>query len=187
MTRTFLTAAALAAILPFGALTSAATAQTPAAAPAAPSVLTITDAYARSTNPDVGAAFMTIANAGTTDCQLTGLTAEGFDAPELHTHLEEGGVMKMVKVDAMTIPAGGTHSLERGGDHIMLMKPKAPVAQGQVVAMTLDFGACGTVPLSVTIDNNAGPKGPAMGMGGMGGMGQMHHDHMMHGGMAPSN
>ena len=187
MTRTFLTAAALAAILPFAALTSAATAQTPAAAPAAPSVLTISDAYARSTNPDVGAAFMTIANAGTTDCVLTAATADGIGRPELHTHRDEGGVMKMVKVDAMTIPSGGTHALQRGGDHIMLMKPKAPVAQGQVVAMTLDFGACGTVPLSATIDNNAGPKGPAMGMGGMGGMGQMHHEHMMHGGMAPSN
>ena len=182
MNRTFILAAAVAA------LPLAGQADHTHGAHAEEGALTISGAYARSTNPKVGAVFMAIGNSGASDCVLTGVAApEVTDKAELHTHQEKDGVMSMVRIESVTIPAGGSHALQRGGDHIMLMKPKAPVAQGQVVAMTLDFGACGTVPLSVTIDNNAGPKGPAMGMGGMGGMGQMHHDHMMHGGMAPSN
>ena len=146
---------AVAAILPL-----AAAAQTAAPAePAVASAVTITDAFARSNNPDVGAVFMTIANGGTTDCVLSATTAEGIGRSELHTHRDEGGVMKMIKVDSMTVPAGGTHDLKRGGDHIMLMEPAAPLAQGQEIALTLDFGACGKVPLSVTIDNAAGGAG----------------------------
>lgn len=170
-------AAAVAATLPLAAAAQTAAPAAPAAAPAAASAVTITDAFARSNNPDVGAVFMTIANAGTTDCVLTAATADGIGRPELHTHRDEGGVMKMVKVDSMTIPPGGTHDLKRGGDHIMLMEPAAPLAQGQEIALTLDFGACGKVPLSVTIDNAAG--GGAMGGAGMHGT----HGKGMGGGM----
>ena len=130
-------AAAVAATLPLAAAAQTAAPAAPAAAPAAASAVTITDAFARSNNPDVGAVFMTIANAGTTDCVLTAATADGIGRPELHTHRDEGGVMKMVKVDSMTIPAGGTHELKRGGDHIMLMEPAAPLAQGQEIACLL--------------------------------------------------
>ena len=167
-------AAAVAATLPLAAAAQTAAPAAPAAAPAAASAVTITDAFARSNNPDVGAVFMTAA------------TADGIGRSELHTHRDEGGVMKMVKVDSMTIPAGGTHDLKRGGDHIMLMEPAAPLAQGQEIALNLDFGACGKVPLSVTIDNAAG--GGAMGGAGMHGT----HGKGMGGGMGkaggmPSN
>lgn len=173
MNRTILTAAALAAFVP---LTAAAQTAAPTTAPATTPVVTVTDAYARSNNPDVGAAFMTITNAGTADCVLGAITADGFASPELHTHREEAGVMKMVKVDSLTVPAGAAHDLKRGGDHIMLMKPKAPVMQGQAVAMTLDFGSCGTVPVTLTVDNNAGP---ALGHGIMDGT--QHGAHAGHG------
>lgn len=157
MTKHILTAAVLSGLLPMAAL--AQDAGTPASA------LTVTGAYARSSNPQAGAAFMTIANAGATDCTLSGVSADGFARPALHTSRDEGGVMKMVPLTGgVTIPAGGTHELKRGGDHIMLMGAAAPVMQGQEVAMKLDFGSCGTLPLTVTIDNNAGP---AMGMGAM--------------------
>lgn len=129
--------------------------------------LTVTGAYARSTNPKVGAAFMTIENKGAADCVLTAVSApEVTDRAELHTHREENGVMSMVPVEAVTVPAGGTHALERGGDHVMLMDTKAPLAEGDELALTLDFGACGQVPLTVKVDNKAGmPAAHAHGAG----------------------
>lgn len=141
--------------------------------------LTVTEAYARSTNPKVGAAFMTIRNAGEADCVLTAVTApEVTDRAELHTHREENGVMSMVPVASVTIPAGGTHALERGGDHVMLMDTKAPLAEGDELPMTLDFGGCGQVPLTIKVDNKAGMPG-AQGHG---------HDAGAHGaGHAPGN
>lgn len=129
--------------------------------------LTVTGAYARSTNPKVGAAFMTIENKGSTDCVLTAVSApEVTDRAELHTNREENGVMSMLPIDSVTVPAGGSHALERGGDHVMLMDTKAPLAEGDEIALTLDFGACGQVPLTVKVDNKAGmPGAPASAQG----------------------
>ena len=164
MNRTPILAAALAA-LPLAAL-----AQTPAA-PA--DVLTVTGAYARSTNPKAGAAFMTIENKGSADCVLKGASAPAVtDRAELHTNREENGVMSMLSLESITVPAGGSHALERGGDHIMLMDTKAPLAEGDRIALTLDFGDCGQVPLTVAVDNKAGmpgAPGQAQGAGHMGG------------------
>lgn len=178
-TTLILAAAATAMLLPL-----AGHAQTPAAAPAAD--IAVTGAYARSSNPRVGAAFMSIANSGARDCALTGVTSDVAEKVELHTHKDEGGVMKMMAVDSIPVPAGATHELARGADHIMMMGLKQPLKDGDHVVLTLDFGDCGSVPLDVAVDNRAGMDQP-MG-GGMGqpmrGMGQGH----MHGqGAAPAN
>ena len=122
--------------------------------------LTVTGAYARSTNPKAGAAFMTIENKGSADCVLTAVSAPDLtDRAELHTHREENGVMSMVPIDSVTVPAGGTHALERGGDHVMLMDTRTALAEGDEIALTLDFGACGQVPVMVKVDNKAGMPG----------------------------
>lgn len=133
-------------------------------ATASAGTLTVTDAYARSTNPKVGAAFMTIKNAGATDCVLTAVSAPDVtDRAEMHTHREDNGVMSMVQIESITIPAGGTHALERGADHVMMMNTRKPLAEGDEVAMTLDFGDCGQLPLTLPVDNKIGTPGAAQG------------------------
>ena len=176
MNRTTLLAAALAA-LPLAAPAQDTHAQD---APAAADGLTVTEAYARSTNPKVGAAFMTIRNAGPADCVLRGVSAPDVTGrAELHTHREENGVMSMARVESVTVPAGGSHALERGGDHVMLLDTQAPLAEGDEIALTLDFGDCGQVPLTVTVDNKAGMPGA---------QGQGHGQGHGHGAMqAPAN
>lgn len=131
----------------------------PGAAAAGP--IRITGAYARSSNPKTGAVFMAIANDGAEACTLTAAQTPASPRAELHTHIDDAGVMKMTKIDRIEIPAGGTHDLARGGDHIMLMDMPAALAEGQEVALTLDFGACGTVPLNVVVEPAAG--GPRTG------------------------
>lgn len=159
MNRTLILAAALAA------LPLTAGAQDSAPRPATTGDLTVTDAYARSANPRVGAAFMTIRNDGARDCVLTAAAAPDVtDRAELHTHREENGVMSMMRIESITIPAGGSHALERGGDHVMMMDIKKPLAEGDEIAMTLDFGDCGQLHLTVPVDNSAGmPGAPGQG------------------------
>ena len=60
---------------------------------------------------------------------------------------------------SITIPAGSSHALQRGGDHIMMMGTPQPLADGDPVALTLDFGTCGTLALTAAVDNQAGQPG----------------------------
>ena len=168
MNRISFFAAALAAIVPASVLAQDSHAHDGA------SVLTVNEAYARSTNPSVGAAFMSITNSGESDCVLVAASAPTVtDRAELHTHVEENGVMSMVQVDSITVPAGGTHALVRGGDHVMFMATKAPMTQGDEFELSLDFGECGTVPVALRVDNDFAPAAAANGH-------DMAEDHAAH-------
>lgn len=136
-------------------------------AAAADEGLTVADAYARGANPRAGAAFMVIENHRDTDCLLSAASSDVAELVELHTHKEVDGVMKMTRIEGgITIPAGGEHALQRGGDHVMLMGLKAPLQDGQVVSLSLDFGDCGTQTLDVTVDNTRMPAHGGQAMQG---------------------
>lgn len=157
----------------------------PVAAHAQDSALSVTEPYVTSANPKSGAAFMTISNAGDRDCTLKGATGTVAEMIELHGHLEEDGVMKMRPLEGgVTIPAGGSHALARGGDHVMLMGVGTPLKDGDSVALTLDFGDCGTLSLDAVVDN-AHEAAPAMSDEATP---AMNHDAgMQHGSDAPAN
>ena len=140
----------------------------PAAAFAQDSAMTVADGYARSANPKAGAAFMTLHNTGAADCTLTAVTTDLAERAELHTHKDMGdGVMKMGKIEGgILVPAGAEHLLARGSDHVMLMGLKAPLENGQEVALTLDFGSCGTVATVIPVDNDRKPEAAPMHHGG---------------------
>lgn len=132
---------------------------------AAEAGLSVRDAYARSTNPRTGAAFMVIENAGPQDCTLTGARTAAADKVELHTHEEVDGVMTMTEVEGgFPVPAGGSHALERGADHVMLMGLKAPLQQGEVLPLMLDFGDCGALAVEMPVDNERAETAAADGM-----------------------
>ncbi|MDP5307494.1 copper chaperone PCu(A)C [Paracoccus spongiarum] len=120
--------------------------------------LHVEDAYARSSNPVTGAVFMTIVNHREVPCQLTGAASDAAERVELHTHREEGGVMKMMKAEeGFAIPALGRHALARGGDHVMLLGLRERLTDGAAVALTLDFGDCGSLEVLAPVDNRRMP------------------------------
>lgn len=126
--------------------------------------ITVQDAYLRSSSAMSGAGFMQIDNAGAADCQLVAAATPAAGKVELHTHIDENGMMKMVHVpEGFTIPAGGHFLLERGGPHVMLMDLAGPLEQGDEVSLTLDFGPCGQVEVTAAVDND---RKPADGHGG---------------------
>lgn len=144
------TLAALAALLPVAAV--------------AHDGVHINDAYLRSANPKTAAAFMQLENHADRDCRLIGVSTDAAERAELHTHRDEGGVMKMVKVEeGFTVPAGGTHQLQRGGDHVMLMGLTSALTDGQTITMAFDFGDCGQEQAEITVDNQRAPDAAADG------------------------
>ncbi|MCB4358621.1 copper chaperone PCu(A)C [Quatrionicoccus australiensis] len=84
-------------------------------------------------------AFMVIRNSADKDVKLVKADNPASRVTELHTHLNEGGVMKMRPVAAIEIKAKGEALLQPGGLHIMLIDLKAPLKEGDIVPITLGF------------------------------------------------
>ncbi|MBP0484015.1 copper chaperone PCu(A)C [Sagittula salina] len=136
--------------------------------------ITIHDAYARSAGAMArsGAAFFVIENDGAEDDRLLSAASDSAKLVELHTHMEIGdGVMKMTEVpEGFVVPAGGTHALARGGDHVMLMGLKKPMEQGDSVTVTLTFEKAGEMVVEIPVDLDrqdgmGGGMGAGMGHG----------------------
>ena len=125
------------------------------ALPAMAQEIHILDTYARSASPtaQTGAAFMLIENIGDADDRLIGANSPVAQMAQIHTHREEGGVMKMVHVeDGLPVPAGETLFLERGGNHIMFMGLTESFEQGKTVPLTLVFEKSGEITLDIPVD-----------------------------------
>lgn len=116
----------------------------------------IKDAYARAAMPNAkaGAAFMEIVNTGPEDDRLVAAASDISMKVELHTHVDAGnGVMQMIEVEeGFPVPAGETHALARGGDHVMFMGLKGPMNDGDVVTVTLTFEKAGDMVVDIPVD-----------------------------------
>lgn len=139
--------------------------------------IVVEDAYARASTPTAksGAAFMVLMNTGDQDDRLVGAISDVAARVELHTHREiADGVMKMMEVEeGFAIPAGGSHMLARGGDHVMFMGLNEPFADGDTVAVTLVFEHAGEVAVEIPVDLNRKPThGGGHGAGHGAGHGQ---------------
>jgi copper(I)-binding protein len=126
-------------------------------------LLSVEDAYARSSGMGAisGAAFMVLANAGDVDDRLVAARADVAERVEIHTHIQDAnGVMRMVEVeDGILVPAGESHALKRGGDHIMFMGLKVPLVDGESFPLTLVFEQSGEIVVNVTVDLDRMPMG----------------------------
>lgn len=117
--------------------------------------LVISDPYARVSTAmsKSGAAFMVIENHADAEDRLVGASTDAAERAELHTHRDVDGVMQMVEVEeGFAIPAGGSHVLERGGDHVMLLGLTRALHHGDRISLTLSFEKAGEVVVEVPVD-----------------------------------
>lgn len=125
--------------------------------PAFAADITVTDTYARASAgaAQVGAAFMTIGNSGTTADSLVAASTPAAAETELHTHMMEGDMMRMRQIPSIDVPAGGTVALQPGGLHVMLMGLKAPLKEGETFPLTLKFAKAGDLTVQVPVKSVA--------------------------------
>lgn len=123
----------------FAALLAVSSAPTFAAGAA--DAITVADAYVRMAPPGATTtgAFMVIKNAGDKAVKVVKADNPASKITELHTHLNEGGMMKMRPVKDIEIKAKSETVLKPGGLHVMLIDLKAPLKEGESVAITLGF------------------------------------------------
>lgn len=157
----FLTATLLAAAL---------TGATPAiAASDTGAPIQVENPWTRATPPAAraGGGFVTIRNAGSEPDRLVGGRSP-LGIVEIHTmDMDKAtGVMRMRPLpDGIALPAGATVELKPGGDHLMFLDLKAPIAQGAPVPVVLIFEKAGELPVELQVAP-MGAKGAAGGHGG---------------------
>lgn len=123
--------------------------------------VTVAHPWARATpeGANVGAAYMEVkTEAGVTDRLLSASTPVAGRV-EIHTHIMDGDVMKMRKVDAVALVAGKSHVLKPMGDHVMLFDLKQPLKEGDLLKMTLVFEKAGPIEVEASVEP-IGAKGP---------------------------
>lgn len=102
-----------------------------------------------------GIAFFSVTNTGKNDDKLIAAAAPVIaESAEIHAHIHENDLMRMVKVDDLEVAAGQTVVLEPSGYHIMLMGLKRPLVAGEQFPLQLTFEQSGEVELTVTVRPN---------------------------------
>ncbi|MBE8168498.1 MAG: copper chaperone PCu(A)C [Shewanella sp.] len=84
------------------------------------------------------AAYFTLDNHGKAVRLVAAETPVAKEA-QLHTLLEENGVIKMRRVESYDIAEHGKLTLSQSGNHIMIIGLKKPLELGQKVPLTLMF------------------------------------------------
>ena len=106
------------------------------AALAQPSI-EVTNAWARATvtGQKVGGVYMDIRS--TAAARLLSASSPAAGKVEIHNMKIENGVMKMLPVDGIELPAGQSVKLAPGGYHMMLIDLKRELKQGESVPVVL--------------------------------------------------
>lgn len=101
----------------------------------------IDGAYARASIPNVpnSAAFFVIKNNSDKDIAITSANSDIAEKNELHTHIKENEMMKMIKIEKLVVPAKSSLELKSGGDHVMLMGLKKELKAGDEINLELSF------------------------------------------------
>jgi copper(I)-binding protein len=112
-----------------------------AAAGTAAEAVKVTGAYARAVPPGQpnSASFLILTNGSDTDHRLVDAESPAAKVVELHTHINDNGMMKMRRVDGIDIPAGKETRLQPGGYHIMLIGLQRDLKPGEEIQLTLVF------------------------------------------------
>ena len=96
-------------------------------------------AWARATvaGQNMGGAFVNLTS--DQDATLVGATSSVSEKVELHTMKMEGEKMVMAQVPNIALPANTKVELKPGSLHIMFMSLKAPLKEGDTVALKLEI------------------------------------------------
>ena len=102
------------------------------------------------------AGYMTVTNAGDEADSLIGIRSDAARA-SLHETREEDGVARMLPVEIVEIPAGGTVTFAPGGLHVMFMDVDGrALREGAELPATLVFERAGAVEVTFNVEPRSG-------------------------------
>ena len=122
----------------------------------------ITHAWTWNTPPGakVGGAFFTV-KGGKVGDKLLSAESPVAGKTEIHTHVNDNGVMRMRAISHIEIGAEKSVELKPGSYHIMLFDLKRGLANGEKFPLTLAFEKAGKVQIEVSVEDRATTSGHA--------------------------
>jgi len=87
----------------------------------------------------VTAGYFTLVNNTTVAVELVKASSTAFSRVELHQHIKQDDVMRMVEVESISVEPGATLVFQPGGLHLMLFEPQVALTVGDTVSVTLYF------------------------------------------------
>lgn len=121
---------------------------------AMPAEVKVMDAWARATPGLVknGGAYFTAVNGGAHADRIVGVSSDMASRTELHTHLNDNGVMRMREVTGgIEVPPGGKVTFKPGGYHIMFIGLKKQFKKGDSFPVTILFEKAGKQTVTVSV------------------------------------
>ena len=105
------------------------------------SEIEISNQHIRATPPHAknSAAFFTMTNHTDKHIKLVAVNSDIAEYVQLHSNINEDGMMKMRQVNTIMINANSSVSLQPGGYHVMFLGLKSDLTEGQSIALTLYF------------------------------------------------
>ncbi|NOY71660.1 MAG: copper chaperone PCu(A)C [Gammaproteobacteria bacterium] len=104
-------------------------------------VTQVEDAWVREAPPSSTtlAAYMRLFNSSATDLIITNISSPAFKKIEVHQTTTKNNIVKMRKLERVSIPAHGELILEPGQKHLMLFKPNLKLKTGDAITLNIRF------------------------------------------------
>lgn len=91
------------------------------------------------------AGYVTLVNPGDNAATIEAVSSDAFERIEIHRTVMQQGMARMEPQDTLTIPAHDRVQLKPGGLHLMLIKPKQALKNGDQVDLDLKLGSGDTI------------------------------------------
>lgn len=115
-------------------------------APEAPLVVSELEITKPMPGMKMSAGFFVITNNTSETTRITRVSSPQFEAVEIHETTISDGISRMREIEALIIPAQSSIVLERGGKHLMLMRPRdledsvtLQFFSGELPALSVDY------------------------------------------------
>ncbi|MGY5823098.1 copper chaperone PCu(A)C [Vibrio chemaguriensis] len=103
-------------------------------------------------NAPVIGGFFQLTNHGDSEDALIAAESPIAGHVEIHTHKKEDGVMKMIKIDEVRVPANNSVLFKPGSFHLMIFNPTQALKEGDRFPMTLTFKNAGKVEVEMAVE-----------------------------------
>lgn len=122
--------------------------------------ITVGEQWVKAADGGMTAAFAELTNTGHHDARVVSASSAASTRMEVHEVVPDArGAMTMrPKEGGVVVPAGESHTLAPGGDHLMFMDVTAPLRPGTDVDIVLTFEDGSTLPFTAQVRDFPGAE-----------------------------